>query len=227
MAKEFKKRLTTSIILTLLTIFSIFLNQVVFLFSLLVVVGISFYEISEMIKKIFKTVKNIRYFLYNLLAIYYGLIIFIPTAMILHSPYTNLNTNISIGSVFFLFILLICIFSDTGGYVIGKSIGGKKLSNISPNKTISGSVGSFFFSLFPLFIFNYFNANEYFINLENIFFSLQISLICQAGDLFISYIKRKANVKDTGNILPGHGGILDRVDGIIFAIPFAWLLLSY
>jgi len=128
--------------------------------------------------------------------------------------------------VFFLFILSICFFSDIGGYIIGKLIGGKKLTKISPNKTISGSIGSFSFSVFPLLLFYNYNQYEYFFSINNLLFCLIISLVCQLGDLFISYLKRKAKIKDTGVILPGHGGLLDRVDGIIFAVPFAYLFFE-
>ena len=122
------------------------------------------------------------------------------------------------GAISVLFILGVCIFSDIGGYIVGKSLGGIKLTKISPNKTISGSVGSFLFSLFPLGILAIFDHEE---NLpeEGIFVCLFLSLSCQLGDLIISYFKRRAKVKDTGKILPGHGGMLDRIDGIIFAIP--------
>ena len=116
-------------------------------------------------------------------------------------------------------------FTDIGGYVIGKTLGGKKLSKISPNKTISGTIGSFIFSTIPLTIFFKLNYLDLEINIENIIFCLFISLISQLGDLFVSYLKRKAKIKDTGKILPGHGGILDRVDGIIFAVPFSYFLL--
>ena len=124
-----------------------------------------------------------------------------------------------------LFILLVCIFSDIGGYVVGKTVGGKKLTKISPNKTISGSIGSFLFSIIPIFLYNFYDRNEYPIIILVVLLSLQISLICQMGDLLISYFKRKAKVKDTGSILPGHGGILDRIDGIVFGLPFGLLLL--
>ena len=117
--------------------------------------------------------------------------------------------------IVFLFILLICIFTDIGGYIFGNIIKGKKLTTISPNKTYAGMFGSFICSLIicTLFII-YFSFSINFI-----FFTLLISLVSQLGDLFISYLKRKANIKDTGNFLPGHGGLLDRLDGIIFAIP--------
>jgi phosphatidate cytidylyltransferase len=127
------------------------------------------------------------------------------------------------GPVFLFYILLICISSDVGGYFIGKKIGGKKLTKISPNKTVSGSIGSFCFSFLPLIIFYNLGIYENLYSLENFSFCLLISLVCQSGDLFISYLKTKAKVKDTGKILPGHGGLLDRIDGIIFTIPFVYI----
>tara|TARA_B100001057_G_C22829098_1_gene942627 strand:+ start:194 stop:544 length:351 start_codon:yes stop_codon:yes gene_type:complete len=113
-----------------------------------------------------------------------------------------------------------------GGYIFGKTIGGKKLSKISPNKTISGTIGSFISSIIPLVLIMNFNYLDLELNIRNILFCLFISLISQLGDLFISLLKRKAKIKDTGNLLPGHGGILDRVDGIIFAVPFSYFLLG-
>ena len=161
---------------------------------------------------------NFKYLTLQILAIFYVLIVFGGTSLELHGR--------SGSPVFFLFILSICFFSDVGGYVIGKLIGGKKLTKISPNKTISGSIGSFSFSIFPLPLFYNYNQYEYFFSINNFLFCLIISLVCQLGDLFISYLKRKAKIKDTGFILPGHGGLLDRVDGIIFAVPFAYLFVE-
>ena len=133
------------------------------------------------------------------------------------------------GEIFFIFILCVCASSDMGGYFVGKTIGGKKLTKISPNKTISGSIGSFIFSVLPLFLFNFQNyvVINFDLSLKNILFCLIISLSCQVGDLIISYFKRLNKVKDTGNILPGHGGLLDRIDGIIFAIPTIYILKNY
>ena len=131
------------------------------------------------------------------------------------------------GPIFFLYVISICFFTDIGGYVFGKLIGGKKLSKISPNKTISGTIGSFIFSIVPLIIFlslGYLNLG---FESKNILLCLIVSLISQLGDLSISYFKRKAKIKDTGKLLPGHGGVLDRVDGIIFAIPFTYFLLKF
>jgi phosphatidate cytidylyltransferase len=126
-----------------------------------------------------------------------------------------------------VFTLLICVCSDIGGLTFGKIFKGKKLTKLSPNKTISGSVGSFIFSLFFMLIFILLNLIE--LNFTITLYVLATSMFCQIGDIFISYMKRKANVKDTGNILPGHGGLLDRVDGILFAVPlgiFVFYLLS-
>ena len=124
--------------------------------------------------------------------------------------------------IFIIYPVFISISSDIGGIIFGKTFKGKKLTKISPNKTIIGSFGSFIFSLLmiPIF-FNYFDNLQ---NLNIIVLTLLISLTSQLGDLFISLLKRKAKVKDTGNILPGHGGFLDRIDGILFAIPVGYFL---
>ena len=134
--------------------------------------------------------------------------------------------------LYLLFVLLICMFSDTGGYIVGNLIGGRKLTKISPKKTISGSIGSFIFSLLPIVIFWIYYQNDLGWNfitdsyLKLIPLCLFLCLICQLGDLFISYFKRKANVSDTGSILPGHGGLLDRIDGVIFVLPAAYIIDS-
>jgi phosphatidate cytidylyltransferase len=174
---------------------------------------ISFNEFNRLIKKSFKKEIN-----------------FIATVKIFSALFFILFTYTSYeiygrSPIVIIWIIAICIFSDTGGYTIGKLVGGKKLTKISPNKTIAGSVGSFIFSLIPL-IFLYL-TNEIYndINLAQlVIVSLLLSLICQAGDLLISYFKRKAKVKDTGSILPGHGGLLDRIDGLIFVLPSAFLI---
>ena len=114
------------------------------------------------------------------------------------------------------------MFSDIGGFTVGKIIKGPKLTKISPNKTISGSIGSVLFSFIPLIILNYFFPENFLLSKSNLLFCFEITIVCQLGDLFISFFKRKAKVKDTGNILPGHGGLLDRVDGIMFALPYAY-----
>ena len=124
---------------------------------------------------------------------------------------------------------MICVFSDIGGYVFGKTFGGKKLTKISPNKTISGSIGSFILSYIGFFVIYLYFSDLLFVRLQIealVFIPFFISLICQLGDLFISYYKRRAKIKNTGNLIPGHGGLLDRIDGMIFVFPFTYLILS-
>ena len=124
--------------------------------------------------------------------------------------------------MYFLYSVLVAVMSDIGGLVFGKIFKGKKLTKISPNKTISGSIGSLIFSmlLIPFSFENLFNENLLIIFI----ITIVISVTSQLGDLFISILKRKAKVKNTSDILPGHGGILDRIDGIIFAIPVGMFL---
>ena len=137
--------------------------------------------------------------------------------------FKDLNNNY----INFLFILLICISTDIGGYIFGKIFKGPKLTTISPNKTFSGVIGAYLLSLMFIIIFfqilsfyNYKNSFSY----EILLLVIIISTASQLGDILISYFKRNSNVKDTGNIIPGHGGLLDRVDGMIFAYPFSYLL---
>jgi phosphatidate cytidylyltransferase len=160
---------------------------------------------------------NFKFYIFNIITFFYIFFIFCNFSYEIHR---------SEGPVFFLYVISVCFFTDIGGYVFGKAIGGKKLSKISPNKTISGSIGSFIFSITPLIIILNSNHLDLEFNQKNIIFCLFVSLISQIGDLFISFLKRKAKIKDTGKILPGHGGVLDRVDGIIFAVPFSYFLLK-
>ena len=212
---KLKKRITTSVILFLLTIFCIFINPYVFIIAIIIVSYFSWYETNHLINSINKSVTNWQHVAFNLTTLFYAFGIFTVSAIGLY---------FLLGPVFFLYALSICICSDIGGYIIGKNIGGKKLTKISPNKTISGSLGSFCFSMLPLLVFNNFDKFEYYLySIDNFLFCLKVSLVCQLGDLFVSYFKRKAKVKDTGRILPGHGGILDRIDGIIFAVPFVFM----
>ena len=123
-----------------------------------------------------------------------------------------------------LFLICICIFSDVGGMIFGKIFKGKKLTKISPNKTISGSIGSIVLSLLTVPIFSFLLEDEFNNLSDMIILVILVSFFCQLGDLFISFLKRKAKVKDTSDLLPGHGGVLDRIDGIIFAIPLGIFL---
>ena len=125
-----------------------------------------------------------------------------------------------------IFLILICILTDIGGFIFGKLIGGKKLTKISPNKTYSGMFGAIIFSLLFGYLF-YYQVNILILDINIFVFIIIISLISQLGDLMVSFLKRKAKMKDTGSILPGHGGILDRIDGILLAIPVGIFLISF
>ena len=121
------------------------------------------------------------------------------------------------------FVIIICISTDIGGYVFGKIFKGPKLTKISPNKTYSGFYGSFFLSFIFMMIFlDYLNINFLIISI----FTFSVCLLSQLGDIFFSYLKRLAKIKNTGTLLPGHGGILDRIDGIIISVPINLLIYS-
>ena len=200
------KRILTSIPLLILLICTIY-NNLILVFSLYIISAILIYEFSNILIKIFKGNKKNFFIFLNLFILYICLF----TSQI----YFFLSGDFENKKNVFLFILSICIFTDIGGYIFGKIFKGKKLTSISPNKTYAGMIGSFICSLIICMLFIiYFN---YSINL--IIFTFLISLVSQSGDLFVSYLKRKANLKDTGKFLPGHGGLLDRLDGIIFAVP--------
>ena len=125
-----------------------------------------------------------------------------------------------------IFVILICIFTDIGGYIFGNIFKGPKLTKISPKKTYSGVIGSFLLSLIFTNLFLQFSSNvqNFEFTIKMFLFILLVSFVCQIGDLIISYFKRKSKMKDTGTIIPGHGGILDRIDGVIFALPFSYVL---
>jgi len=226
MSENLLKRLLTSIVLLTLLIFINFSHKYIFIISILIIGLIICLEANKLFSK-FSNNKyskknspinkfNIKFIVLNLITFFYIFFIFCNLSYEIYSLEVP---------IFFLYVISVCFFTDIGGYVFGKVIGGKKLSKISPNKTIAGTVGSFIFSIIPFIIVLNFNYIDLEFNLINTMFCLLISLISQLGDLFISLIKRKAKIKDTGNLLPGHGGILDRMDGIIFAVPFSYFLL--
>ena len=227
MSQNLLKRLITSIILLSMLIFINFSHQYIFILSILIIGFIICLEANNLFSKLLTKKYSKKNSPTNKLNI--DLIILnIITFSYIFFIFCNLSYQIytSESPIFFLYLVSICFFTDIGGYVFGKIIGGKKLSQISPNKTIAGTVGSFLLSIIPLIIVSNFNYLDLEFKLINIIFCLLTSLISQLGDLFISLIKRKAKIKDTGNLLPGHGGILDRVDGIIFAVPFSYFLLK-
>jgi len=211
-----QKRIFTSIFLFIITIISILIHKVIFTFAIFIISVICFYEWNNINIPYFIKKRKKGIIFIQIAGLIY-LFIFFVTSFFIYNE---------IGKVFFIYILLICACSDIGGYIFGKTIGGKKLTKVSPNKTISGSIGSFIFSIIPIALF-YFQAQlnlSIDFTLKNIIFCLIVSLSCQAGDLIISYFKRLNKIKNTGKILPGHGGLLDRIDGIIFAVPIAFIL---
>ena len=211
-SKDFTKRVITSVPLILLLGFS-FNNSIVLTLSLIIVSIISWVEFNSLISKIFIK-NNYKVKFYKLLINFLSLIYLTLFSSLIFSGISQDNFKLP---MFFLFS--ICILSDIGGLLFGKFFRGRKLTKISPNKTISGSIGSFILSLIlvPIFrpFFNIESSNLY----DLILIAILVSFFCQIGDLFISFLKRKAKVKDTGFVLPGHGGILDRIDGMLLAVP--------
>ena len=208
MKKELHKRVLSSIILIPVAFFFIFQGSIYFAFFLGLFFLATSYEWLKMSKK-------------NYLMKFLGII------FLLFSFYSSFYIREYSGLFLFLFIILICISTDIGGYVFGNIFKGPKLTKISPNKTYAGVIGGFLFSLIAGLSFIKIIGNIYIKthSLDTFFTILLISLISQIGDLIISYFKRKAKLKDTGKILPGHGGLLDRIDGLIFVMPLTYLKL--
>ena len=218
MSLELKKRIITSIFLITLVILMLFYTYVLIL-SLIVIGIISWIEFYALISKIFKkkNYKDIssRFLCKTISLLYLSLLIYLIIYIKLSKPEMY---------VILIYAISISIMTDIGGLVIGKIFKGKKLTKISPQKTISGSLGSFIFSLALIPIFIQYLPDYSILNISLI--TLFISLTSQIGDIFISYLKRKAKVKNTSDLLPGHGGVLDRIDGIIFTIPVIFLIFN-
>jgi len=216
MSSNIKKRILTSILLIALLL-GMFFYSYIMIISLIIIAIISWIEFYALISKILK--KNIlkdkffRFFYKALSLIYLSGLVYLIFAI--ESEYSNLK-------IYLLYSVIVAILSDIGGLVCGKIFKGKKLTKISPNKTISGSIGSFMFSTLLIPFFYKGQIDQTLVNFFII--TIIISLTSQLGDLFISLLKRKAKVKDTSDLLPGHGGVLDRIDGIIFAIPLGIFL---
>ena len=216
MKSELLKRSISSLFLMCLVFLSALINDYIFLSILFIVIIFSWIEWVSVIekirfKKIYRIIHIILFLIYLLIAFTVCFNVFV------------------IDKYFFLTILMICVFSDVGGYVFGKTFGGKKLTKISPNKTISGSIGSFILSYIGFFVIYLYFGDLLFVRLQIealVFIPFFISTICQLGDLFISYYKRRAKIKNTGNLIPGHGGLLDRIDGSIFALPIGFIIIS-
>ena len=219
MNRELQKRLLTSMIMVPTALFFILKGSIFFIFFLFIVFIATSNEWLGMCKK-----NKLRKFL--------GIVFLIT------SFYLAYRLRINDGAYVFIFVVLISVCTDIGGYIFGKLLKGPKITRISPNKTFSGMIGSFLISLLGALVFyehlpidlssNFKSSFMQFISFDLylFFIIMMISMISQIGDLIISYFKRLAKIKDTGRFLPGHGGFLDRVDGIIFAIPFSYLILN-
>ena len=205
MTKEITKRLISSILLIPITLFFIVKGNFFFSFFIIICLLITMYEWYMMSKN-----KAYHFFGHIFLLISFCSAYLIREDLIL-----------------FLLITLICILTDIGGFVLGKTFKGPKLTKISPKKTYAGVIGGYFFSL--IFTNILVNNSEIFTQKYNSFgvdefiFVLIISSVSQIGDIIISYFKRLSKIKDSGKLIPGHGGILDRIDGMIFAFPFYYI----
>ena len=209
---DIKNRLFTSFLLIFLFYFALISNYILFLLLILILYNI-LCEFNNIFNKIFPKKKIIYFFFFTLLTLYFSFF-----CLFIFNIFLNgINSKINI----LLLIICICIATDIGGYIFGKTLKGKKIGKISPNKTYSGCIGSYVLSILVVY---FFPTNDD-LHFNSLLFSFIISTISQLGDLSISKLKRLSKLKDTGNILPGHGGILDRIDGIIFALPLGYLLV--
>ena len=209
--KELTKRILSSLILIPIALFFIIEGSFIFNFFILICFLITSYEWHKMSR-------NKSYYLFG---IFFLLLSF-------YSAY-EIRTNMDVDYEYFIIILIICISTDIGGYIFGKIFKGPKLTKISPNKTFSGVIGGYLLSIFFLNLTlksNYFFPKPMEITFNIFIFILLISTVSQLGDIIISFFKRLSKIKDTGKIIPGHGGLLDRIDGMIFAFPFAYLIFN-
>ena len=220
MKNEAIKRIISSIIIIPLSLFFIVKGSIFFIFFITVCFLIASYEWYIMTKN---KQYNVPGHLFLIISFY--------------SAYLY-REHLSPDAELFLFIILICVSTDIGGYIFGKLFKGPKLTKISPNKTYAGMFGGYFLSIISVNIFiDYGSSIRDFIKPDLIwdpFFSFKffvlviaISTISQIGDLTVSYFKRLSKTKNTGKIIPGHGGILDRVDGMIFALPASYILSKF
>ncbi len=213
MKTEISKRIFSSITIITLGFFFIIKGYYLFNFFLIFCLVVSVYEWHMMCKKII-----------------YLLIGYLFLIFSFYSAFSLRNNFGEDSLILFLFVLLICIFTDIGGYTFGKIFKGPKITKISPNKTYSGMLGGYICSFLVFFFLKYYNfVFVYSAEWKPKLFILIIlvSTISQIGDLIISYFKRLSNIKDTGKIIPGHGGILDRIDGMIFAFPFTYIMFKF
>ena len=208
--KNLQKRIITSIALFFL-LYLILKFEIILITSLIILGILSITEFFSISVKICKN--KLSLFILNICFIFF--IFFFCLIFLFASSYLQ-------SKILLILLLIGCISSDIGGYIFGKIFGGPKLiKKISPNKTFSGAIGSIFFSTFTIcFLVYYFNNT---LSIKFFLLGIMTSIACQIGDLIISFLKRKAKIKDSGNLLPGHGGLLDRLDGIFLGIPFGFL----
>ena len=200
MSKELIKRILSSIILIPLTLYFIFAGSFYFIFFTTICFLVASYEWHKMTKKLNYKLLGFTFLLFSFLTFYESL------------------TDFYVG----IFVLLICVATDIGGYLFGKIFKGRKLTKISPNKTYSGMIGGYFLSLISLSYFMSWINHE--ISINWFIATILLSTISQIGDIIISYFKRLSKIKNTGKIIPGHGGLLDRIDGMIFAFPTFYVI---
>ena len=214
MKSEIIKRIFSSIILIPITLYFIIKGSFFFTLFILILFIVAAYEWNGMNKK--KKYK-VSGFIFLLVSMYLTVL---------------LRGNTDYDLYIFLVTILICVSTDIGGYIFGNLFKGPKINKIlSPNKTYSGSIGGYFLSITFVYIFS---ENSYLVsnNIESSFgkyeiiLILIISTISQIGDFIISFFKRKSKIKNTGSIIPGHGGLLDRIDGMLFALPFGYIYLN-
>ncbi len=213
MKSEFQKRLISSIILIPICFLLIIEGSILFNLFLILSFSLTILEWKKMSKK------------NNYLQVLGS--IFLSLSFI--SVYFLRNFfDEQMSLMLFLFVIVICISTDIGGYAFGKILKGPRLTKISPNKTVSGMIGSYILSLisaiFFIFIVQKLFLFYFQLNFQIIIITILISSISQIGDILISYFKRLSKIKDSGNLIPGHGGILDRIDGMLFAFPFSFLM---
>tara|TARA_Y100001958_G_C21068382_1_gene428759 strand:+ start:120 stop:788 length:669 start_codon:yes stop_codon:yes gene_type:complete len=215
--KNLLKRIITSFVLISI-FFSMFISSMMMILVVIIISALSFYEFNRLIVRIYRNT-FLKFLSNGLILLYLFLFVFIIFWI------ESIKVENPSYKFFLFYAIIVSIVTDIGGYIFGNIFKGKKLTKISPNKTISGVIGAFVFSMLitPIFY-----SDLKFINI-NLFFlaTILISTISQFGDLFVSFLKRLAKVKDTGNILPGHGGVLDRIDGMLFAAPAGLFLLDY
>ncbi len=207
------KRTLTSLPLFIILYLSIMYNYILSC-TLFLTVFIAFYEFNNILLKIFKYNKLKHFILIFVILIY---LIFFSLSIFFY-----LNLEIYNNKIIFIYLLSISISTDIGGYLFGKIFKGKKLTKISPNKTYSGMIGSLLLSILISFIF----FRDLNLPFNYLTITILLSAISQIGDLIISFLKRKAKIKDTGSFLPGHGGLLDRADGILLTLPIGLIIVN-